>query len=330
VQGSHQAAALSNSQSLTLSRRLVFNFSPLLPILHYGMSGAEIFGLAGGVAALPGVFTSCIDCFEYIQFSRHFGHDYQRSVLKLDIAANRLSRWGEAIGLCDAAFTIDLSAKEMPIAAETLGEILNLFQILREKSQKFAAKTKQEDLVVFNPDLDHDSRIGPLHKQLQGLAISRQERSKARHKSVGLVQKASWALYEKNRFEVLIDDVRVLIDALIEMLPGKAVTSQRRIAALEASLINDPAALQLLVDITDKDDPLLHEVAEEIHEKRNGQVFKNNVVVGNSRVRMGNEYHDGWIQGAQKSSQVWERNKVSDEAKVQMGNRYGGRGIFGE
>jgi hypothetical protein len=294
------------------------------------MSGAEIFGLVGGVAALAGVFTSCIDCFEYIQFSRHFGDDYQRSVLKLDIAANRLGRWGEAIGLCDATFTIDMSAKEMITAGDTLGEILTLFQKLQDKSQKFAAKTKQEDLVVFNHDLDHDSLLGPLHKQLKGLVISRQERSKARDKSVGLVQKASWALYEKNRFEVLIDDVRVLIDALIEMLPEKAVTSQRRIATVEASSINDPAAVELLIDITGKDDPLLHEAAEEILEERNGQVFKNNLATGNSRVRMGDEYSDGWIKGAQKSSQVWERNKVSDEAKVQMGNRFGGKGIFGD
>jgi hypothetical protein len=294
------------------------------------MSGAEIFGLAGGVAALAGVFTSCIDCFEYIQFSRHFGADYQRSVLKLDIVANRLGRWGETIGLYDTAFTIDLSAKQMIIAGETLGEILTLFQELEQKIRKFAAKTKQEDLLVFNPDLDLDSLHEPLHKQLRGLAISRQKLSKTRHKSVGLVQKAMWALYEKNRLEVLIDDVRILVDALIDILPETAVASQRRIATWEASSIKDSAAVQLLVDLANKDDPLLHEVAEEILEKRNGQVFKNNVAVGSSRVRMGDEYSDGWIQGAQKSSQVWERNKVSDEAIVQMGNRYGGKGIFGD
>lgn len=76
----------------------------------------------------------------------------------------------------------------------------------------------------------HDPPLGPLHKQLQSLAISRQERRKARHKSVGLVKKMSWALYEKNRFEILIDDVRVLVDDLIEMLPERVVTSQHKIA----------------------------------------------------------------------------------------------------
>jgi hypothetical protein len=203
-----------------------------------------------------------------------------------------------------------------------------LFQKLQEKSQKFAAKTKYEDLVVFNPNVDHDPLLGPLHKQLKSLAISRQERSKARHKSVGLVQKVSWALYEKNRFEVLIDDVRVLVDDLIEMLPERAVTSQRRIATLEVSSISDSAAIELLMDITDKDDPLLNEVAKETIEERSGQVFKNNLTVGRARVRMGEEYSDGWTGGAQKSSQVWERNKVSDEAIVHMGNRYGGKSIL--
>jgi hypothetical protein len=164
-----------------------------------------------------------------------------------------------------------------------------LFQKLQEKSQKFAAKTKQEDLVVFNPDVDHDPLLGPLHKQLKSLTISRQERCKARHKSVGLVQKVSWALYEKNRFEVLIDDARVLVDALIEMLPERAVTSQRRIATSEVSSINDSAAVELLMDITDEDDPLLNEVAKDSIEERSSQVFRNNLAVGKSRVRMGVE-----------------------------------------
>ncbi len=54
---------------------------------------AEPFGIAVGLASLAGVFTSCVDCSDYIQLGRHFGQDYQRSLLKLDLVANRLSRW---------------------------------------------------------------------------------------------------------------------------------------------------------------------------------------------------------------------------------------------
>jgi hypothetical protein len=84
------------------------------------------------------------------------------------------------------------------------------------------------------------------------------------------------------------------------------------------------------MDITSKYNLILHKAAEEILEKRNGQVFKNNLATSNSRVRIGNKYSNSWIKGTQKSSQVWERNKVSDEAKVQIGNKYGGKGIFGD
>lgn len=121
------------------------------------MLDTEDFGLVGGVAALASVFTSCVDCFGYIQLGRRFGKDYQRSVLKLDMAGNRLSRWGEALGLCDADFTIEVSAEEMKTARETLVEILTLFEKLKEKTQKFAAKTKHDDLVVFNTEVDLDS-----------------------------------------------------------------------------------------------------------------------------------------------------------------------------
>lgn len=60
---------------------------------------------------------------------------------------------------------------------------------------------------------------------------------------------------EKNRFEVLIEDIRVLIDDLIEMLPERAVVSQRRIATLEISEISDYADIELLKDMSCKDDP---------------------------------------------------------------------------
>lgn len=292
------------------------------------MSGAEVFGIAAGVASLAGVFTSCVDCFEYIQLSRHFGEDYQRSMLKLDIAENRLTRWGEAIGLCDSDFAVGVSAKQMETAKNTLGEILSLFETLKQKSQKFAAKAKPGDLVVLNPDVDLDPLVGPLHKQLKSLAISRRDRSKAKQKSVGFVQKASWALYEKNRFDHLIDEVRDLVNDLVELLPENAVRLQRNIATIEVSEITDEKAMELLVDVTGDDDTLLQEVAKKAIEERTGHVYRDMETSGKAKVAMGDTYGTAWNQGVQKSSHLYERNKASDEARVQYGNIYGGKSVF--
>jgi hypothetical protein len=47
-----------------------------------------------GIAA---AFTACVDCFHYVQHSRHFGRDYQTELISLDCARLRLTRWGEAV-----------------------------------------------------------------------------------------------------------------------------------------------------------------------------------------------------------------------------------------
>ena len=59
----------------------------------------EPAGLTVGVLALAGLFNNTVDCFEYVQIGRCFGQSYQTSLLKLDNAKLRLSRWGQSIGL---------------------------------------------------------------------------------------------------------------------------------------------------------------------------------------------------------------------------------------
>ena len=51
-------------------------------------------GLVFGVAGLAGIFSACVDCFEYIQFGWQFGQDYGKCLLKLDVARLQLCRWG--------------------------------------------------------------------------------------------------------------------------------------------------------------------------------------------------------------------------------------------
>jgi hypothetical protein len=52
----------------------------------------EVAGLVIRAMSLAGVFTSCVDCFEYVQVSRNFGKDYNISVLKLDVLKLKLSK----------------------------------------------------------------------------------------------------------------------------------------------------------------------------------------------------------------------------------------------
>ena len=54
----------------------------------------EPAGLAVDALAIAGLFNNALDYFEYVQIGRNFGQGYQISLLKLDTARLRLSRWG--------------------------------------------------------------------------------------------------------------------------------------------------------------------------------------------------------------------------------------------
>jgi len=90
----------------------------------------ESVGFAIGVAGLAGVFTACVDCFEYVQLGRQFGQDYEKCLLKLDAAKVGMSRWGAAMGLGPDPYLkqqISASDNEIRLAQSLLEQILDSF-----------------------------------------------------------------------------------------------------------------------------------------------------------------------------------------------------------
>ncbi|PSN61258.1 hypothetical protein BS50DRAFT_578636, partial [Corynespora cassiicola Philippines] len=53
------------------------------------------------VLGLPGLFVSCVQCFEYIQYSRNIEKDCEDLVIKLRYIGLALTRWGESMGFGD-------------------------------------------------------------------------------------------------------------------------------------------------------------------------------------------------------------------------------------
>jgi Prion-inhibition and propagation len=59
----------------------------------------EPASLTVGVVGLAGLFSACMECFDYLQLGQAFGEDYGKCLLRLDAAKLRFSRWGEAMGI---------------------------------------------------------------------------------------------------------------------------------------------------------------------------------------------------------------------------------------
>jgi hypothetical protein len=179
---------------------------------------AEAVGLVIGLA---GLFNAVVDDFEYIQFARNFGADFQVSALQLSNAQLRLSRWGKSIGLSD----IDgetrslrgtlLSEEDIEPSQKLLSCILNELQRAKDKSSEYAKGKKSDDrsLKVYNPEND----LG--YSDLSLLEIGRRL-VRGRQNGLPKTKKAKWALYDRGLFKEMLDNVTKLTGELLELFPA--------------------------------------------------------------------------------------------------------------
>jgi len=239
----------------------------------------EPAGFATGVLALAGLFNNAVDCFEYLQLGRNFGKDFQTSLLKLDNARLRLSRWGKAAGLSENVANVQslesttLSAEDIPKAGGLLGQVLDLFADAERVSTKFKkqAATGDSSLMVLGVEADMDSVHRTLHDKMRDLSIRRQNKTPLR-------QKVKWALYEKKYFERLITDILELLNALVETFPVLQ-QAQRELCKVEVSDIGTNGNLSVLEIIAASQDQDLHTAILEVLKKSDGSttnIWNNN------------------------------------------------------
>jgi hypothetical protein len=217
----------------------------------------EPVGLTVGILGLAGLFNNAVDCFEYVQLGRNFGSNFQTSVLKLDNARLRLSRWGQSVGLSTKVEDVQslhrttVPAEEIPKAERILGHILELFADAEGVSAKVKTRSSLDEpsLAVYDAQTDLDPVRMSLHQKMRELSIKRQNRTPLR-------QKAKWALYEEKHFKRLIEDVTDLVNDLVELFPA-AQSSQQELCELEVLELGTSESLPILKDIASSQDKYL-------------------------------------------------------------------------
>ena len=206
----------------------------------------EPAGLSVGIVGLASLFNDAVDCFEYVQIGRNFGKSFQTSVLKLDSARLRLSRWGESVGLSSNLGDVQTLQQAQRVgpdrsvqaAEKLLGQILELFNEAEGVPIGFRTwhheSGNEASLAVYDAQNDLDPKAASLHQKMRDLSIRRQNH-------IGLRQKAKWALYEEKHFKQLIATVTNLVDNLIGLFPAVQET-QRQLAENEVSEIAEETA----------------------------------------------------------------------------------------
>lgn len=276
----------------------------------------ESAGFAIGVAGLLGVFPACVDCFECIQIGRQFGQDYGKCLLQLDTAKLRMSRWGVAIGLgpgTNLKQKISVSDEELILAQSLLEQILISFMDAERISERFKKHTStsmqnagSEQLLVHNASTDLDLDHQRLHVTMRELAFKRQ-------KGTSFRKKAAWALYEKKRFDRMIEDVTGFINELVDLFPA-AQEDQKALCKAEVAEICETQDLALLNHVCECDRMLAAEVEKEM--KSRGHSVTDWKAGGNSKMWAGDEN----AFRVNSKGHSFARFTVSDYADVRLGN----------
>ena len=279
---------------------------------------AEVFGIVAGGVGIAAAFTTCVDCFDYIQVGRHFKRDYQTEMLKLECARYRLTTWGQAVNIYSThqvSFT-DASGDRLRLAKDLLFQILKLFEDARKVSERYAPSISTVYL-SGPPRADIDLVTDALGEKLKKLAIRRRE-------GTSLLKKATWALHHRTEFKDLIDGITDLIDKL----EGLHQTRNERLELVDRDMeeLRDEQGLERVADAACGVDPLLQTAAENC--VIDGHRFTNIQIAGEGKVLNGDSFSDNWTGSSTRSYNAYKDIRVKGRSKVLNGNKYGGKDFF--
>ncbi|KAF5556864.1 HETS [Fusarium mexicanum] len=285
---------------------------------------AEIFGTVAGAISIAGLFNNCVDCFNYVQIAKHFGQDFSRYQLRLDVAKCRLARWGASININnDRRFSFAEPADPtVALAQGILEEVVARFEAAYKVSRRYQNRTEEQNLnICTETDLSVVSQR--VHSRFDVF-------TKQRYNSLGLMKKTGWALYDKNYMGRMIDDIIASIEDLEKVFSSTPQVT-RQLVDMEIEEVNDEQELELVRDVAEGLDPVLSNASKDKIVEIAGKNTAGKIT-GPGRVNIGNTFVTGSFTNSQgiRVSTVNHVDEVNtaEPSRVNIGNTWGGKGFW--
>jgi len=284
---------------------------------------ADIAGLVVGGIALASLFTSCIDCFEYVRLGKGFGKDYQKCLLKLSIVQLRLSRWGESVRIAGGRQEStshrqlpSLSDSDAIVVKRLLAEIMEAF----DEAKKFGSDESPDEFTV---SVDRDDNILSIAKKIRTLAVRRQN-------GASLGKKMVWALFEERQFNKLIKDVTGLVNDLVGLFPAAKATQYQLCLDELPEIVdarNDEQGLAVLRITSDGIDETMNSIVGEAVETCHSHSYINISATDQARVVNGDHINEG-VYNTAGHGHSYRDISASGSARIANGNTFGGKSIW--
>ena len=195
------------------------------------LSMADVTGLVIGAIALASLFTTCIDLFDRFELGRNYAYDYQLACTKMCLLKARLSAWGDSLN-------IEAPGREHPnlrrcwteeqgIIGRSLFGIKEIFGNAALLSQRYKLTASRQSalrsVITYRPK---ERRIES--ENIPPVRLSASSWTLLRKRTV-------WAIHDKQKFDVLINDLSFLIDNLEKVIERFAMSRPVKVAGDDGS-----------------------------------------------------------------------------------------------
>lgn len=206
-----------------------------------------------GVVALAGLFSTCVECWEYIESARSYGRVYDLLATRLEVEKIRYLIWGDVVGVLkpsnDGRDEVLDQPRIAPIVEQILNHIISIFSDSETLISKYGigqAKLGSAEPQEVMLSANQLSRYKISYQQFLARVGTAQQR-------ISLFGKTRWAIRDRKKFGILVEELRQLVDSLKDITesPTNGVQQRQQNAiAEEIESLPDLSVVRLIKDAT--------------------------------------------------------------------------------
>ena len=214
----------------------------------------EPIGFVTGVVALAGLFSTCIECWDYVDTARSYGRDYEILATKLEIEKTRFLIWGDAIGVLETTEGEHDGSLDSPQVAQVVQRILNCIIRIFTDTEALVARYGLQD--AQPGDCFREDKALSTNQLTKFQASYRQFQARIEHEQnkATFLNKTRWAIKDRSKFTNLVDEIRQFVNSLkdITEFSGNCL-KQRQRAAIEEEIeaLADVRSIRLVKDASE-------------------------------------------------------------------------------
>lgn len=173
----------------------------------------EPIGLTLGGLSLAALFSTGVECMDYIILARNYGRGYEHSLNKMNLLKARLNAWGQSLRVTQKGEELGVLRDHWDQEKETVEKCLVGIKTIFDDSGKLEERYGLRQYIADRDSVSPALQVGesPALRQMEecfkSATINRQE-------NASLWKKTTWAIHDKKKFDSLISDIAFYVDGL--------------------------------------------------------------------------------------------------------------------